>query len=343
MGIGEGTVMALRGLVKSGYISLFSAAIMLSGCGAEGDQTENAAVQQPSATTETNTNSQAANAVVEKRVVTDQFGEVEIPVQPKRVSALYREDYLVALGVTPIVQYYNPMWGKQDYLELDVPLFDVTGNIEALLASEPDLIIAAGEVDEAIYENYSKIAPTYRLTDEVLSDTRETLKVIADLLGMPEKAEQVLQEYDNRISQVKEELKAAVGDENIVVLRMNVVDKSINIFGTQNSFVGQILYKDLELKAPAFAEAMTEGNMVLSEEAVPELGADHIVFLPSNGTWEDEENAKALKELLYSPLWKAVPAVKEGHVYPVERSYWQTGAVTANFKKMDELLKLMVP
>ncbi|MBB3153989.1 iron complex transport system substrate-binding protein [Paenibacillus endophyticus] len=335
--------MALRGLVKAGYISLFSAAIMLSGCGVEGNKSENAAVQQPSATTETNTNSQAGNAAAETRVVTDQFGEVEIPVQPKRVTALYREDYLVALGVTPIVQYYNPMWGKQDYLELEVPLLDVTGSIEALLASEPDLIITAGEGDAAQYENYSKIAPTYHIANEVLSDTRETLKMIADLVGLPEKAEQVLQDYESRIGQVKEELKTALGEESIVVLRMNVVDHSINIFGTKNIFIGELLYKDLELKAPAYAQAMTEGNMVLAEESLPELGADHIILLPSNGTWEDEENAKALKEMLDSPIWKSIAAVKEGHVYPVERSYWQTGAITANFKKMDELLKLMTP
>lgn len=343
LGIGEGTVMALHGLVKAGYILLLSAVIMLSGCGAEGDQTENAVVQQPSATTETSTNSQAGNAAAEKRLVTDQFGEVEIPIQPKRVTALYREDYLVALGVTPIVQYYNPMWGKQDYLELEVPLLDVTGSIEALIASEPDLIITAGEGDAAQYENYSKIAPTYHISNEVLSDTRETLKVIADLLGLPDKAEQVLQDYESRISQVKEELKSALGDESLVVLRMNVVDHSINIFGTQNIFIGELLYTDLELKAPAYAQAMTEGNMVLAEESLPELGADHIVLLPSNGTWEDEENAKALQEMLDSPIWKSIPAVKEGHVYPVERSYWQTGAISANFKKMDELLKLLAP
>lgn len=43
------------------------------------------------------------------------------------------EDYLKALGVTPVVQWYHPSWGKQDYLNLDVPEYDITGSIEALL------------------------------------------------------------------------------------------------------------------------------------------------------------------------------------------------------------------
>ncbi|MBP1995142.1 ABC transporter substrate-binding protein [Paenibacillus eucommiae] len=277
------------------------------------------------------------------RVVTDHFGEVSIPVHPKRVSGLYREDYLVMLGVTPIVQYYNPMFGKQDYLQLDVPLFDVSGSIEALLAAAPDLIIAAGEVDAAKYEAYSKVAPTFRLPDSILSDSRKTLTVIADLLGIPEKAEQVLKDYEERIADVKAKVQSAAGNDKLVVLRMNVTDKSLNIFGINNSFVGQILYQDLGFSAPVFVKNMTESNIVLSNEAIPELDADRIIILPSNGTWEDEGNDKALKELFESPLWKSVPAVMKGQVYPVERSYWQTGAIMANHKKMDELLKLIVP
>ncbi|WP_139992220.1 ABC transporter substrate-binding protein [Paenibacillus paridis] len=334
--------MAWTGYLKKGWMTVFAAAIVLSGCGAGNDNTSESATTQPPTEESSGAANKAENeSTAATRIVKDAFGELEIPTNPKRVTALYREDYLVALGVTPVVQYYNPMWGKQDYLQLEAPLFDVTGSIEALVVAEPDLIIEVGGIDEAQYEKYSKIAPTYRLSDEVLADTRQTLSVIADLMGIPEKAEKVLSDYDNRISEVKSKLGVAVGDEKIVVLRMNVADQSINIFGAKNIFVGQLLYQDLGLKAPAYAEAMTEGNMVLSQEALPELDADHIILLPSNGTWDDEGNTAALKEMLDSPIWKSLEAVKQGHIYPVERSYWQTGAITSNYKKMDELLKLL--
>lgn len=327
--------MAWRGFLKTGWISLLVAVILLTGCGEVSNTPDSAEVEQQSAETS------SSNATQEDtRVLADQFGEVRIPVHPKRVSALFWEDYLVALGVMPIVQYYNPMFGKQDYLELDVPQFDITGNIEGLLEEEPDLIITAGN-DQEQYEKYSKVAPTYSLPNEALSDSRTALTVIADLLGEQDKGVQVLQEYDNRIAEVKSELKAAIGEGKVVVLRMNVVDNSINIFGYDNLFIGQILYKDLELKAPTFVEAMTEPNIMLSQELIPEIDADHIILLPSNGSWEDAENAKVFEEMLASPLWKNVPAVQKGHVYPVERSYWQTGAIMANYKKMDDLLRLL--
>src|SRR5690349_7126396 len=137
--MGVNVIMARSGFMKTGWTSLITAAMLtVTGCGSADNQaTPTATADQPAQATAAPSE---APPQTETRVVTDAFGEVEIPTNPKRVSALYREDYLVALGVTPIVQYYNPMWGKQDYLKLEVPLFDVTGSVEALLVSEPDLI-----------------------------------------------------------------------------------------------------------------------------------------------------------------------------------------------------------
>ena len=56
---------------------------------------------------------------------------------------------------------------------------------------------------------------------------------------------------------------------------------------------------------------MTEFHEVLSEEAITELDADHIILFPSNGTWESKENQEAIK-WLDSTLWKTLPAVKMG-------------------------------
>ncbi|RJX37952.1 ABC transporter substrate-binding protein [Paenibacillus pinisoli] len=314
---------------------------LLAGCGGAGNGINNgeAVSSQPSGGA--NTDSKAEQTEPATRIVSNDYGEVEIPVNPKRVAALYREDYLVALGVTPIVQYFNPMWGKQDYLELEVPLFDITGSVEALLVSEPDLIIT-GVIDDAQYELYRKVAPTFRIPEDVLVDPRQTLKVIADLLGKSEKTEEVLQKYDQQVEGLKGKLAASVGDEKVVVLRMNSVDKSVNIFGYNNIFVGKLLYQDLGLQAPQYAQNMTEGNIVLSMEAVPELNADHIILLLSNGTWEDEGIAQAYEDMMNSPIWKTVPAVQKGNVYQVDRSHWQTTAIIGDQKKMEDLERLFI-
>jgi len=293
---------------------------------------------------EAQTNSESENPTKEDkedtRVVEDGFGEVTIPTNPQRVAAIYMEDYLTALDVKPVVQWYHPSWGKQDYLGLDVPEFDVTGSMETLLQAKPDLIIVDGAADKAKYEEYSKIAPTYRLKEEILQDPREIVKTIADVLNIPEKANEIVDKYEERVTNLKAKLDESVGDETVAVVRLNVADKTLALFGMKNRYTGYI-YTEAGLTPHPLARDMTEFQEVLSEEAIPELDADHIILFPSNGTWETEENQEAIK-WLDSTLWKSVPAVKNGQVYIADRTYWQSGAITANLRKYDDLEKWFV-
>lgn len=279
-------------------------------------------------------------STVETRTVEDEFGEIEIHAKPQRVAAIYLEDYLTALEVKPVVQWYHPAWGKQDYLKLDAPEFDITGSMEALLQAKPDLIIVDGAADKAKYEEYSKIAPTYRLKEEILADPQAIVKAIADVLNIPDKADEIVNNYQQRITTLKAELDKSVGDETVAVVRLNIADKTLALFGVKNRYSGYI-YTEAGLTPHPLARDMTEFHEVLSEEAIPKLDADHIILFPSNGTWESEENQDAIK-WLDSTLWKTVPAVKNGNVYIADRTYWQSGAITANLLKYDDLEKWFV-
>ncbi|MEK5466579.1 ABC transporter substrate-binding protein [Paenibacillus sp. FSL R7-0210] len=276
----------------------------------------------------------------ETRTVTGEFGEVEIPANPQRVAGIYVEDYLKALGVTPVVQWYHPSWGKQDYLNLDVPEFDISGSIEALLDKKPDLIITDGGADAAKVEQYSLVAPTYRLPESVLQDSRLILTAVADALGIPEKGKAVLAEYDQKVADGKAALQQALGQEKVAVIRLNVADKTVALFGVKNRFTG-VLYNQFGLTPVPMAAEMTEFQSIISEEVIPELEADHIIVFPDNGNWDTAANQEAI-QILDAPLWKNLPAVKNGNIYRMERSHWQSGGITANQMKLDDLLKVMV-
>lgn len=186
---------------------LFVLAIGLVGCGSKEGSTSQTSQQD----IEQSSNKESA----ETRVVKDEFGEVEIPANPKRVAGIYLEDYLLALGVTPVVQWYHPEWGTQDYLNLNAPKFDITGNIEVLLEASPDLIFVDGGVDSAKYEMYSKVAPTYRLPEAILDSPSEILETIAEVLGIPEKSVSVLNQYEQKIAEAKSILEKEVGGETV--------------------------------------------------------------------------------------------------------------------------------
>lgn len=206
------------------------------------------------------------------RIVTDEFGEVEVPAHPERVAGIYVEDYLTALGVTPVVQWYNPNWGTQEYLNLDLPLFDNSGSIEALLAYEPDLIIVDGSVDKEKYDIYSKIAPTYRLPESVLQSSEDILRTVGDVLGIPDKVDSVLKDYETKVEKAKAKLDQAVGRETVAVIRVNTGDKTIALFGVKNRYAG-VIYAKFGLEPHPMAKNMEAFQEVMSEEEFPSLDA----------------------------------------------------------------------
>lgn len=327
-----------------GWLAVMAIAFVLAGCGSSTDNTNSAQSgnngQQQEAASGAEQVQDQPEPEQQTRTVRDEFGDVVVPAKPQRVAAIYLEDYLKMLGVEPVVQWYHPTWGQQDYLELDAPLFDMSGNIEALLEHDPDLIIVDGAVDAATYEMYSKIAPTYRLPESVLLDPGAILTTIADVLGIPEQAEAALTLYDETMANTKQQLQAAVGDETVAVLRLNIGDKTMALFGVNNRYTGNI-YHQMGLTPHPWARDMEAFQQVLSEEAIPDLNADHIILFTSNGDWDSTENQDAVKSL-DNPLWNSLPAVKNGHVYIVGRTHWQSGALRANLMKSEDLLRLMV-
>ncbi|WP_127536122.1 ABC transporter substrate-binding protein [Paenibacillus illinoisensis] len=328
--------------IKGWGITVLVLAVFIAGCSSNSGASEE---QAQSPVTENTTagsgNSSESSQEAETRVVQDEFGDVTIPVHPQRIAGIYVEDYLKALDITPVVQWYNPMWGVQEYLDLDVPQFDNTGSIEALLQYDPDLIIVDGGVDMEQYEMYSKVAPTYRLPEDILQDSNQILTTIADVVGEPDKGKEVVAAYEAKIADAKAKLQEAVGGETVAVVRLNISDNTLALFGIKNRFTG-FIYSELGLTPHPLVSKMEEYQEILSEEAVPELDADHIIVFPSNGDWSSPENKEALK-VLDSKLWKSLPAVKSNQVYKMERSYWQSGAITANSMKMDDLLEKMTP
>ncbi|WP_054023552.1 ABC transporter substrate-binding protein [Bacillus sp. FJAT-28004] len=336
-----------RNIIVRGLISLLIVITALTGCSTSQEEKKEAANKGNAVNAQTDKAAENGEGVQtnnnETRVVKDYFGEVEIPVKPKRIAAIYLEDYLVALGVEPVIQWYHPNWGKQDYLNLDVPQFDITGSIEALLEAEPDLIITEGFVDEVIYEKYSKVAPTYRMPDEILtSSSSDILLKIADLIGEQEKAEKLVKDYEQKIADTKSKLQVSIGEESVAVLRLNIGENDLNLLGIKNKFIGSILYKELGLTAPKMVAEMDAFIDTISMEKLPDLNADHIIILTSNGTWSSTENQQSINELMNSPIWKSVPAVRNGNVYQVDRTYWQTGAFMANQLKIEDLQRILL-
>ncbi|MFC3341841.1 iron-hydroxamate ABC transporter substrate-binding protein [Paenibacillus abyssi] len=317
---------------------MLALAVFLAACGSNGntpettpDNTNQAPSETPAAGEET--------AATEKTVQDAMGNEVTIPANPERVLAAYYEDQLVTLGVKPVAQW-SVANGAQDYLESDlqgIPLINYDLPPEAVAGFNPDFIIIGSSflVQNGLYDQYAKIAPTYVLGDELIKDWRATLLKIGELLNKTDEANAAIQAYDQKVADTKAKLEQAVSDKSAAILWLTQ-KQFYMVDGNLSS--GAVLYRDLGMKQPNLItdlpeEAQATWNPV-SLEKLAELDADYIFLVNSD--------SGQAAETLDSPIWKGIPAVKEGHVYEMStKSSWLYSGAIAGQKVMDDLLSAL--
>lgn len=331
-------------------MTLVLGAALLTGCGADQEAgkkntdaasnvTTNAAEQANASNAQESSNPASAETK-SPRVVKDELGnEVTLPDKPARVFAPFMEDALLSLGVTPIAQWANGNQVQtylQDQLQ-SVPKADFSGGMpspESLLALEPDLIIlhAAGYAGNGTYEQYSKIAPTY-VFKNASSDLNASVTKLGELLGQTAEAEEALKAYQQKVADAKAKLSETVKGKKAVIIRFN--GKGTFLMGGEY-FGGRLLAHELGIGQSKLVEK--ENSVSLSMELLPELDADFIFLVNDSGT--GTENLKTLTE---SPIWRTVPAVKNGNVYEVSDEYWLGSGLIANGKIIDDVVGYLAP
>lgn len=263
------------------------------------------------------TNMEASN---QQRVITTLKGDISIPSNPQKViglSVVYPE-FLYALGVTPIaVQNYHedfPSYLQEPFKDTVKMGIAQTPNFEAILAAEPDLIIAPTWWSDKDYDQLSKIAPTVLLPQR--DNWRDELMDIADVLDKKSLAEKVIQDLQTKETEAKEKLHSLVGDQT--VMYMMIMAKEIIIYG-ENIDRGSFIHKQLGLK-PIPEYPQTELSLSISLEKIPEYNPDYIILqLNDEG---NEEMQNRYKEIMESSLWKNMTAVKKNQVYTVGSKEW---------------------
>jgi iron complex transport system substrate-binding protein len=282
----------------------------------------------------------------EYRVVSYEGETYRVPVNPERIVVLgYRApDNLLALRLQPVGMGAEEGGAFPPHLAAQVANVTPVGSwyepsLEAILTLEPDLIIGEVESHGALRGQLEAITPNVLLVPEYnpsgaggAEGARESLTILADALGMTERAEGVLSEHERELARARGLLREAVGDETVAVIRAR--DREYDLVGVRDGYIGPVLYGDLGLTPPAFVAGLDEraesGNVALSLEVLPEIQAEHLFVISSDDASE--------RELLDYPLWDTLPAVQVGNVYWVSPRHWLSTTVLADGAKVHDVL-----
>lgn len=315
---------------KSAYIlaMLLLAIGILSACN---DQSSNKEEQADSE----NTKEQSVYPLTIK----DEVGnDVTLPAKPTKIFAPVMEDSLLAFGIKPIMQWSNgvkPQLYLQDQLQGVPEISFASGppSAESIMANKPDLIILHNSfyVENGTYEKYAKIAPTY-VFNNAASDLEGSIKILGQLLDEPDKAEQALQGYQEKVDAAKTKLASITEGKKVALIRFNTKGM---FFMTDEYFSGYVLTHELGFEQSSYVK---NGAFEVSLEILPELDADYI-FLINDGNLGDE----FINELKNSKIWQSTAAFKHNQVFETSEDYWLNGGIHAQGKVIEDVLEFLAP
>ncbi|MGQ8874504.1 helix-turn-helix domain-containing protein [Paenibacillus sp. TSA_86.1] len=259
--------------------------------------------------------------------------------QEVRVFAPYLEDFLLALGVKPILQGSHHAWGRQHYLQLDdIPEFDI---------SQQDAEFHAGYVPEFIMldmgykkwnlNRFEQVAPVYYVQQDG-EDWRAILKSTADVLGRTHRVDEVVESYEEKAFDAKRHLQVRLRKETVAFLRVSASE--ITLYGDQCGYVGPVIYRDLGLNPHEHVSKWTqrERRVKIGLEQLAQLDADHLLITFDN---RDSVTFGEERQWLDRKEWKQLPAVKCGNVYEVDFFTWMNYGVLSHGKKIDDILRFI--
>jgi iron complex transport system substrate-binding protein len=300
---------------------------ILAACGGTNEEETNAEKKEDSKKTEDTS-----------YTVEHAMGSTTLEKTPKKVVILTNEgtEALLDLGVTPVgaVQSWtgDPWY---DHIADEMKDAEVIGlesevNVEAIAALQPDLIIGNKMRQEAIYEQLNAIAPTV-FAEDLRGNWKNNFALYAKALNQEEKGKEVIEAYDTRIADLKEQL----GDKlNMKVSMVRFMAGDVRIY-QKDSFSGVIL-DQLGFARPESQDVDEFAIKGATKEQMPLMDGDILFYF----TYETGDHAASEleKEWIEDPLFKNLEVAKKGEVHKVDDVIWNTaGGVKAANLMLDDI------
>ncbi|KXG09505.1 Iron-uptake system-binding protein [Anoxybacillus sp. P3H1B] len=181
-------------------------------------------------------------------------------------------------------------------------------NIEEILKLKPDVIFSTTKFPPDVAQKLEKITTTIPVS-HISTDWEANLRVLAEVTGTRDKADEVLNQYKKDLEEAKAKLGDKLKDKKVVAVRIR--SGNIMIY-PPDVFFNPSLYTDLGLTVPQEIQNAKAQEMI-SLEKFSEMNPDYIFVQFSED--ENKNNPKALEELQNNPIWKSINAVKNDKVF----------------------------
>tara|TARA_R110002049_G_scaffold18198_6_gene69835 strand:+ start:8860 stop:9831 length:972 start_codon:yes stop_codon:yes gene_type:complete len=261
------------------------------------------------------------------RTLETAFGEVSVEGTPERVVTLYEGalDAAVAAGVNPLGAV-TTRGGDNVASYIEAHLGDdrpaIMGvvreiNIEAVLAQQPDLILAPAQLSDEQYQLLSRIAPTVVPPTQPLApdNWKDEARLYGEALNRQEAIAEAIEAVEQRAAEVGQAVEAAgVGGSTFLVRWMpgGPMVMSQNLFAT-----GLLAQAGLDVQDGGLVGERGVHSDVLSLENLSQVDGDWLFLATLN-----EDGQAALAAAKQSNAFTRLNVVEKERVVPVDGQLW---------------------
>lgn len=261
-------------------------------------------------------------------VVTDNHGEIEVPVNPERVVALDNTSFqtLSDWGVTLVAAPKPLMYDLWPSLTGGDEVLDVglhrEPDIEAVIEADPDLIVGGYRFSE-LYDQLVDIQPATietnpREGEDHISELKRQVAILGQVFAQEEAAQELADGLDTAVADAK---SAYNGTDTVIGLITSGGEIAYAAPGEGRGVGSTFSALGLVPGIDRAAEDASHGDDI-SVEAIAAASPEWLIVLDRDAMF-GEEGYVAAKELIEgSEALKNVPAVQKGQIVYLAPSFY---------------------
>lgn len=265
------------------------------------------------------------------RTVPTAYGDVTVDGQPQTVVTLYEGalDSAIAVGAQPVGAVITR--GGQNvanYIQEAAGDIEIVGtpgetNLEAVIALQPEIILASAWTSEEQYQLLSRIAPTIVLdVPAYQEDTwKRELTLFARALGREDRAEEVIARVEQRAAEVRTRVEAATdeGQRDTALVRWMPQGPLVMSEGLFSATVlastgFQVDDADLVKEGRPHSQPLSQENLSLMDHSW--------IFLATL----NEDGREALESAREAPAFQRLEANDTDQIVPVDGTLWTSAS-----------------
>jgi len=301
-------------------VSLILILALAGGCSSQNSNNSESAKggNTPKETVDKESNGSKEEISSESYTYIDEAGrELNFDQAPTRIVATYLPlwESLILLDIAPVgvsgADNYLATWDPFEGMDLgevqDVGSEEV--NLEMVAELEPDLILnQTYDINAYDIENLDKITTVAVFGPKSKMDWKLSLREVAKVVGVPEKAEEIIEEVQEKLDLSREKLRQGYAEKTVMQMSLMGVDRFFITYRPE-------LYSEegLGLTPPKGFTKETSYEQI-SMEALVEMNPDVIFVNVFDG---DEAMFEEFQE---NPVWQTLTAVQNKQVFRLDGS-----------------------